>query len=145
MVYYIESSILISILVEDDFYKKAENIWSLEGEKISSILTSIEAKIVLRRFHKLNKCILPLNWLSKKEKETDELLSQCYLIKIDERIRSIVDLKKEISDCRTLDAIHVATALFFKSEAGGQPLSICSFDARILAAGKKVGLSLNSS
>ncbi|MGV3667744.1 MAG: PIN domain-containing protein, partial [Leptospira bouyouniensis] len=114
MIYYIETSIILSIILGDPFNEKAVKIWNAPSEKVSSILTLIEATIVLRRFFKSNKKNLSAQWLSKHEKLLKEFLSECSLMKIDENIQSIIELKKEIADCRSLDGIHVATAIFLK-------------------------------
>ena len=128
------------MILEDEFHKKASNIWNQKHENVSSILTSIETIIVVRRFSKLNKSRLPPNWLSKNEKKLKELLSECSLVKIDESILSILELKKDISECRSLDAIHIATAIFLKNYFNESKLLFYSFDKRVNEVAKKFGL-----
>ncbi len=43
------------------------------------------------------------------------MLSECSQVKINESILPILELKKDISECRSLDAIHIATAIFLKN------------------------------
>jgi hypothetical protein len=50
-------------------------------------------------------------WLGKKAKELDEYLDEVNYRIIDEEIERSIYLKKELSKCRSLDAIHIATAL----------------------------------
>ena len=140
MVYYIETSIILSIILGDHFHDKAVKIWNAHSEKVSSILTLIEATIVLRRFFKNQKKTLSSQWLSKHEKQLKELLSECYLMKIDESIQSIIELKKEIADCRSLDGIHVATAIFLKDLMHSSNFAFYSFDNRVNEVAGKFGL-----
>ncbi|PKA06466.1 PIN domain-containing protein [Leptospira harrisiae] len=140
MIYYIETSIILSIILGDHFNDKAVKIWNASSEKVSSILTLIEATIVLRRFFKNNKKNLSSQWLSKNEKLLKELLSECSLMKIDENIQSIIELKKEIADCRSLDGIHVATAIFLKDVMHSSNFAFHSFDNRVNEVATKFGL-----
>ncbi|MCG6146544.1 PIN domain-containing protein [Leptospira bandrabouensis] len=140
MIYYIETSIILSIILGDHFNEKAVKIWNAPSEKVSSILTIIEATIVLRRFFKNNKKNLSAQWLSKHEKLLKELLSECSLMKIDENIQSIIELKKEIADCRSLDGIHVATAIFLKDVMHSTNFAFHSFDNRVNEVAAKFGL-----
>lgn len=140
MVQYFETSIILSLILEDEFHEKASKIWNQKNDVVCSILTAIEANIVLRRFYKSNKSKLTSNWLSKNEKRLKELLSECSIVKIDQSILSIVELKKEISDCRSLDAIHIATAIFLKDKLNAANLEFYSFDNRVKEVAKKIGL-----
>jgi predicted nucleic acid-binding protein len=144
MIQYFETSIILSLILEDEFHEKASKIWNQKNDVVCSILTAIEATIVLRRFYKSNKSKLTSNWLSKNEKRLNEILSECSVVKIDDSILSIVELKKEISDCRSLDAIHIATAIFLKDKFNDSNLQFYSFDNRVKEVAKKLGLKPHS-
>lgn len=139
MVNYIETSIILSILLEDDFYHKAVQIWNTTGEKVTSILTGFESLIVIRRFYKANRK-LGSRWLSIQEKKIKEILLECNVLNIDEDIYKIIELKKEIADCRSLDAIHIATAIYFKDQIGISKMFFYSFDKRVIEVAEKFGL-----
>ncbi|EMY76027.1 PIN domain protein [Leptospira weilii serovar Ranarum str. ICFT] len=140
MVQYIETSVILSLVFEDNFYDKAAFIWNKPAEKTSSILTSIEGLIVLRRYFKNQRKSLPSNWISKQEKKLKELLSECNLVRVDERIESIITIKKDISDCRSLDGIHVATAIYLKEIFRLPNFIFNSFDNRVIKVAEKLGL-----
>jgi hypothetical protein len=141
MIQYIESSLILSLILEDEFHEKASIIWNQKHENVSSILTSIETIIVVRRFFKLIKSKFPQNWLSKNEKKLRELFAECSLVKIDESILSILELKKkDISECRSLDAIHIATAIFLKDYFKDSNMLFYSFYKRVNEIAKKFGL-----
>lgn len=140
MVHYIETSIILSLLLEDEFYDEATKIWNAKSEKVTSILTGIESIIVIRRFYKANSKSLTSKWVSTQEKRIKEMLSECNLLSIGEDIQKIIELKKEIADCRSLDAIHVASAIYFKDQVGVSRISFHSFDKRVMAVALKFGL-----
>ena len=60
---------------------------------------------------------------------------------IDDAIERIVRGESRLAGCRTLDAIHVATALYFAPHLN-EPLIICSFDRRLRSAAE--GLELQT-
>ena len=60
---------------------------------------------------------------------------------IDDAIERIVRGENGLAGCRTLDAIHVATALYFAPHLN-EPLVICSFDRRLRSAAE--GLKLQT-
>ena len=140
MVYYIETSIILSLLLEDELYDRAMEIWNTTGEKVTSILTGIESLIVVRRYNKANQKKFGSKWLSIKEKKIKEFLLECNLLNIDDDIHKIIELKKEIADCRSLDAIHVATAIYFKDRIGASKISFYSFEKRVIEVAEKLGL-----
>jgi hypothetical protein len=140
MIHYIETSLVLSLILGDEFEDRARDIWNMPSNKVSSILTQIESTIVVRRIHSRNKKNLRSNWLSNKESELKEILNQISLLKVDESIQSIIDLKKGISDCRSLDGIHVASALYLKSEFTTKKFQFYSFDKKILEVAKSLGL-----
>ncbi len=58
----------------------------------------------------------------------------------DEFIQSIINLKKGISDYRSLDGIHVANALHLKSELISKEFQFYSFDKKIIEVAENLGL-----
>jgi predicted transcriptional regulator len=141
---YIESSIFLSLLFEDDFYEKAVKIWNSDNYKITSILSSIESTIVLRRYYFHNKEKLNTKWLSKNETKLREYLSECYQLNIDEDIDKIIHAKKQIADCRSLDGIHVGSALYFKNLVSNTSIIMNSFDKRINLVANSLGIKTHA-
>jgi predicted nucleic acid-binding protein len=139
MIHYIETSVILSLILEDQFYEKALSIWEKDGAKVTSILTEIEGITVLRRyFEKDSSKKLPANWLSSKEKKLEQALEEMYVINLDREIRDTLRWKKQISGLRSLDAIHLATAVFVQKGANLSNLQIHTFDDRLEAASKKL-------
>ena len=143
MVCYIETSIILSLLLEDEFFDEAVKIWNSPNEKVTSILTGIECIIVIRRYYKTYSKKLTSKWLSIQEKKIKEMLSECNLLNIGEDVQKIIELKREIADCRSLDAIHLATAIYFKNQLGVSKMSLYSFDKRVTSVAEKFGFPVS--
>jgi predicted nucleic acid-binding protein len=71
----------------------------------------LETIVTLRRTYEQNKTKFDNNWSGRKTKELEEYLNEVNYIIIDEEIERIIHLRKELSNCKALDAIHIATAL----------------------------------
>ena len=141
MATYIDSSFLLSILLEQNESLKAIDIWKNDDARVSSILLQAECIITLRRTFDNQKNILPDNWLEEKEIELKNLLQEVTKKIIDKSIVDVIELKKDLSGCRTLDAIHIATAMEFKDNFGGN-FFICSYDKNMRDISKKIGFNI---
>ena len=141
MATYIDSSFLLSILLEQNESLKAIKIWKNDDVRVSSILLQAECIITLRRISDIQKKTLPDNWLEEKEVELKNLLQEVTIKIFDKSILDIIDLKKSLSGCRTLDAIHLASAMEFKDNFGGN-FFICSYDINMRDISKKIGFKI---
>jgi predicted nucleic acid-binding protein len=128
MIAYFDSSVLLAILFNEERQDEAYSYWSNATTKVSSILLKIETIISLRRMYERNKQKLDSNWLSEKTKELDEYLTEINYRIIDEEIEQFIYLKKELSKCRSLDAIHIATALMYRENNRNENIQLYSFD-----------------
>ncbi|MDR2184703.1 MAG: PIN domain-containing protein [Treponema sp.] len=127
MTAYFDSSVLLAILFNEERQDEAYSYWLNASTKVSSILLKIETIISLRRLYELNKQRLDSSWLGKKTKELDEYLDEVNYRIIDEEIERSIYLKKELSKCRSLDAIHIATALMYR-ENTNENIQLYNFD-----------------
>lgn len=72
-----------------------------------------------------------------KEKELYNLLEEVNIRILDENITEYIKLKKELSKCRTLDAIHMATVLEFKDNIEAD-IKVCTRDERMKKLASKM-------
>ena len=124
---YFDSSVLLSMLLEEERQEEALHYWR-NSIRVSSILLKIETVTVLRRTFEINKHDLNKNWLSKKTKILDECLSEVNFMVINDEVEREIYLRKELAQCRSLDAIHIATALLFRKINNGDKTNLYSFD-----------------
>ncbi|MDR1148462.1 MAG: PIN domain-containing protein [Spirochaetaceae bacterium] len=124
---YFDSSMVLAILLEEAKKKEAYEYWQNSSIRVSSILLRIETIVSLRRTYEYYKNRLDDNWLIEKLKTLDEYLNEVNYRIIGTKIEREIYLKKELSKCRSLDAIHIATALKFR-EMGNVDIVLYTFD-----------------
>jgi predicted nucleic acid-binding protein len=125
---YFDSSVLLAILLNEGRQNEAYSYWTGATIKVSSILLKIETIISLRRIYEHNKTKLGNNWLGKKIKELDEYLNEVNYRIIDDELERTIYLKKELARCKSLDAIHIATALKYREDNNDENINLYSFD-----------------
>lgn len=135
---YLDSSVLLEVYLDQAKVKEAQALLRRKEAFVSSWLLAVEVPTVLRRT------------LSKKG---DQPLLEEALERFDEDVRRI-SLFEELAEVagrvrheavygqlRTLDVLHVASAVQLQSMTG-QPVFMATFDERLAAAAKKMGLGL---
>jgi predicted nucleic acid-binding protein len=127
IVSYFDSSMVLAILLEEKRKREAFEYWQNSSMRVSSILLRIETVVSLRRTYEYYQKKLEHNWLMEKTKILDEYLSEVNYRIIGTTIEREIYLKKELSKCRSLDAIHVATALKFR-EMNNVEVVLYTFD-----------------
>src|SRR5512143_1866532 len=118
---YFDSSVLVSLLVGDAQAKSARELWHGETERVSSIVLDVECATVLRRL------ALPSRARQQAEERLSVALEEVTIKPLDDDVATVVHATPELSRCRTLDAVHLATALYFR--AAEPELRICTFDS----------------
>ena len=145
MLYYFDSSILLAILLDEKRKEEALELWNEATVRVSSILLKLETVTVLRRTYEHNKNKLEPSWITKKINELNEYLQEVNFRIIDEDIEKIVILRKEIAKCKTLDAIHVATALDFSKLIPFSDFYLYTFDKNMADLAKMLKFKINQS
>jgi len=145
MLYYFDSSILLAILLDEKRKEESLELWNEATVRVSSILLKLETITVLRRTYEHNKNKLEPSWITKKINELNEYLQEVNFRIIDEDIEKIVFLRKEIAKCKTLDAIHVATALDFSKLIPSSDFYLYTFDKNMANLAKLLKFKINKS
>jgi len=143
MLSYFDSSLLLAILFDESCFDEAFGIWKTSEARVSSVLLKIETFISLQRHYKQNKKRLGESWLHKKEKTLHSLLGDVFYKDITMPFADNIMLNRDLAACKSLDAIHVATALSFKQNSRKESIRICSFDQNMLKVAKEFGFETN--
>lgn len=143
MLSYFDSSVLLAILLDEENKQQAFTFWKKSQIRVSSILLKIETITVLRRTYEHYKSKLSSDWLTIKTKELEEYLCEVNFRIIDEEIEKSIFLKKDMAKCRTLDAIHIATALEFKKIDSSKDFHLYSYDGEIIELAKIYKIKTN--
>ncbi|MDR3199843.1 MAG: PIN domain-containing protein [Spirochaetales bacterium] len=125
MLSYFDSSIILALLFNEQRQFEAYSLWKNAGMKVSSLLLEIETIISLRRAYKNSN--YDKDWLDEKENILSDYLESISYIVADQKIAEIIRKNREIANCRSLDAIHIATALEYR-EITGENINLYTFD-----------------
>ena len=127
MTVYLDSSVILSIIFQEPTLDKSIEIWKSIEMRVSSILLEAECKKSIKRYYFRNKKKLTSTWKNKKLEELDKLLEEIHFKNVDSSTIQIVANEDILSGCRTLDALHLSTAIEFRKEFGDS-LVIFSYD-----------------
>jgi predicted nucleic acid-binding protein len=139
MIVYFDSSVLLTILLNEERYGEACSMWDGADFCLSSFLLRIETCVSLRRVHKVSAHKNNIFWLSQKTDELYGMLKDIHYKPIDNEIELIINQNEKLSICKSLDAIHLATALYFKKNCREQNIILCSFDKNVLNLAELLG------
>lgn len=133
---YLDSSVLLSLIFADASSEQAKVLFKTY-RWVSSRLLIFECTNVLIResLNQKNGDIL----LKKSLKFLEKLTSQINIIPIGSEVLNKILSDKRISKGRTLDAIHLASALYVQDNCEDR-LRIASFDKRLLDLSRELGL-----
>jgi len=143
MLYYFDSSILLAILLDEKRKAEAVNLWETATVRISSILLKLETITVLRRTYEHHKSKLNPSWITRKTNELGEYIQEINFRIVDEEIEKIIFLKKELANCKTLDAIHIATAYEMSQLVSRDEFYLYTFDSNMAKMTKLLKFNTN--
>jgi predicted nucleic acid-binding protein len=139
---YFDSSVLMAILLQDEAQSViAAGLWDQHSKRVSSILLQAECWTGMRRHFARNKANALPAWTKERADFLVEALASVQIWPVDARILEGLQERSELSDCRTLDALHLATALFFLSKSD-EGLVVVSLDQRMRQTGQKLKLEV---
>jgi predicted nucleic acid-binding protein len=144
MVRYFDSSAVLSGLLEEKDHPALPGLWNRADGRLSSSLLKIECVVAVRRAALLRGLGADDTWAADRLDLLTGFLDALDFKAIDDSIEEIIRLTPALADCRTLDAIHVATALHFKPYVEGS-LEIVTLDRRMKHLAMKLGFQVQPS
>jgi hypothetical protein len=138
---YFDSSFVLSALFEER--AAADHApWDQAEQRLSSDLLRFECWVATRRAGAMQPADTPRGWVEERMERLVSFFDRITFKTMDPSIEEVVRGETSLSGCRTLDAIHLATALYFAPHLDG-PLIVCSFDARLRAAAGTLNLRVH--
>jgi predicted nucleic acid-binding protein len=131
---YFDASVVVSLVKRNPGSVRAAELWIAEMNRVSSTLLAVECMTAVRRGG-------AEGWPSAGEVEPrlDLILGEVTFKQLDADIVEIVKRTPALARCRSLDVVHLATALHF-AERSDEPLALATFDARMAEVAASVGL-----
>ncbi len=139
VVTYFDSSLLLCVLLNEARAEAASVLWDLAAIKVSSILLPAECYVNLRRHFLKIKKSPPAGWMEERMAVLEQSVADATIRQVDAGILEVLKRHPELSECRSLDAIHLATALHFREHSDGE-FFLASFDERMRHAAVKLGI-----
>jgi predicted nucleic acid-binding protein len=138
---YFDSSAILVFLLQQPGADQALEFWYQTESKTSSILLEAECLITLRRSALKVQGADSEKWLSARIALLNQCIQEITLKELDASILEIIQRETALAECRTLDAIHLATALFFR-ERGDEDYVLVSYDERMRKTAAKLQLRI---
>lgn len=141
MVRYYDSSILLSEILEENPATILATHWDDATIRLSSILLKVECQVGIRRAAHLQGYPADDEWvrvrLDRLKRYTDEVNCKG----VDADIETLVRENAALTECRTLDAVHLATALYFQPHQD-EPIIIVTLDGRMREVAQRLGFGV---
>ncbi len=141
---YFDSSVILSVLLQEEDHPAVHGLWIEAERRLSSGLLRMECIIAIRRIAVLKGLAADSEWTKERLDLLTGFLDALDFKAIDGSIEEIVRSTPAIADCRTLDAIHIATALHFKPYMEAS-LEIVTLDRRMRQLAGKLGFRVQPS
>lgn len=126
--FYLDSSAIVKLIVPEPQTESLEEFLDRDVRRVSSIVAQVEvSRAGLRVRHQAI------------DGRVQEVLEGMSLLRLNREILGLAS-RLEPPHLRSLDAIHVATALSLGSELDG----LITYDARMSGAARRLGLSILS-
>lgn len=139
---YVDSSVVLAALLGQPEAAIATAWWDEHPRRVSSVLLEAECRTVLRRAAKSG-AKLPRGWLARQETTLAEWLDAVTLRIVDRSIVERLAIESALGGCRTLDALHLATALELRDQLGPE-LVLCTLDAEQASLAATLGLRVEA-
>lgn len=141
MVCYYDSSILLAGVLQQQPADVLSSYWDDVAVRLSSTLLKIECLVGIRRAGVLQRLPPEAPWVQERAGQLQRYTDEVNCKRVDDDIEEIVRATHALSDCRALDAVHLATALYFKPHHD-EPIVIVTLDSRMREVAERLGFSV---
>jgi len=142
VVTYFDSSVILAMLFNQSSAEMALKHWEAGEHRVTSMLTAFECINVAQRFRQKLPQVTQKSWWPQAESWLSKILSQLNRYQINETVLKRMKSEAKLSQCRTLDAIHLATMLLYYD--AGVTVQLVTGDKRMIAASKELGIAVSS-
>lgn len=140
MAAYFDSSLILSALFEEREDLDYDSLWR-QDIRLSSNILKIEGIIGIRRAGQIQKLQPEDPWVQQRIIVFEQYVTSMNLKYLDQDIEQAIQDEPRYAGCRTLDAIHLATAGYFQKKLN-QTVWICTLDLRMRTVAQGLGFKL---
>ena len=130
MAFYYDSSVILAAILGEPGSLDPAQTWDSVPVRVSSNLLKIECIVGLRKAGLAQR--LPMNgeWVALRIDVLEPYFGGMYFKIMDQAIEEVIRGNADLALCRSLDAVHLATALYLRPQVD-EELIICSLDGRL--------------
>ena len=130
MATYYDSSAVLEVLLGGASDRAVVACWEDDPVRVTSVLLEAESVTVLRRAARLAKVEGEAPAVRRRLAALDQYLEAMIVHDVDREVLDIVRRTGSLADCRSLDALLLATALLLRQHLD-EPLRMCVLDHRL--------------
>lgn len=130
MATYWDSSALLEILLDGAGAASAARYWRDDEVRLTSVLLEAECVTVLRRAARSLGIAPDAPALHKRVAALEGIRQAMIVRDVDGEVLDVLRRADGLDQCRSLDALHLATAMLFRLHLD-EALVICTFDRRM--------------
>jgi predicted nucleic acid-binding protein len=134
---YFDSSAVLAFILGQPEGPQTLDIWIGQDSRCSSILLRAECFINLRKHAARLPKGASEGWLRERTAFLENSLEEIHLKDIDASVLRVIERETGLSECRTLDALHLATALQMRERAG-EGFKLVTLDERMRQTAAKL-------
>jgi predicted nucleic acid-binding protein len=138
---YFDASLLLAAVLAERGAGQAASLWVEAENRLASDLLRFECTVALRRAAILQDLDPGGAWASERLAQVERFFAGITFKAIDASIENVLRENPGLARCRCLDAIHLATALYFRPQLG-EPLAVCTLDRRLREAAQAQGFQV---
>ena len=136
---YFDSSAVLEVLLGDCRSGEVIACWGSDTQRLSSILLEAECVTVLRRIERVGRAKRSSANVRRRFAALASYLPGMTIRQVDGDVLDVLRRLPGLSSCRSLDALHLATAMLFQQHTD-VPLKICAFDDGMRNAAQQLNL-----
>lgn len=136
MAAYFDSSLILAAVFGEISANDFDLIWGDQPLRVSSLLLEAECLVAIRRVAARES--KGQAFIRAPMRLSAEYLAAITLRDLDATVVEKLKQREELAQCRTLDAVHLATALIFQEHLDDR-LTICSLDSRMCHVAVQLG------
>ena len=141
---YFDSSAVLSELLIQHSPPAVGDLWLSADERLCSSLLRIECIVAIRRAALRQGGTAEDAWVQERLGLLSDVLDELNFKPVDSAIEEIIRGAPALADCKTLDTIHVATALHFRTFVDGN-FEVVTLDRKMRQLAAKLGFVVQPS
>ena len=140
---YFDSSFLLAAILGQAGGDAAAAKWDSEDTRVGSLLLEAECLTVIRRVAEGLNAQHASEYVAGKTTTLRKHLQEVSLKYVDDEVISRLYREPRLGGCRTLDALHLATALVFQDHSE-EAITVCTNDANMRKTAEILGFQVLS-